>query len=108
MKHLSGSLIAKPEVEREESFEDVRYKMDDYGEIKEVKSSKQCCVCHEYLWVEQRGLSTHLREGFKVVSPLAYVGGTPDYLKKPDALLECHNTCKDGLIKLLTEGHFLA
>lgn len=105
MKHL---VMAKPALKSTEiSDETVRYTNDEYGQIKEVKSSKKCCVCDIYIWLEERGNTSYLREAFKVTSSLAYVGGLPDYLKQSNVLLECHYTCESEFIKLLEQGHYL-
>jgi len=105
MKHL---VMAKPTVKStEDSSETVRYTSHEYGQIKEVKSSKKCCVCEIHIWLEERGNAVFLREAFKVMSSLAYVGGLPDYLKQPNVLHECHYTCELELIKRLEQGHYL-
>lgn len=91
-----------------EEVAEVRYKEDEYwGKIKEIKTSALCCICDDNMWVEDRNNHTYLDEGFKVVHPNAYIGGIPDYLKLPNALLECHNKCRKELEQRLATNTFL-
>ena len=108
MKHVQFVASSNLDNLKPEDLTNVRITQDEFGQSREVRSSMNCCLCEESIWiVENPGRMTILVEGFKVVDPRAYINGTPDYLKFPKSLLTCHYTCQDEFKNKLTKGTFV-
>jgi len=107
MNHLTVAMPNFPDLKITD--ENTRYSLDQFGlDIKETKSSIQCCVCTEAMWIVIKfGGTTLLLEGFKVIDSRAYIHGTPDYLKASNLLLECHYKCKEELVSQLNDKTFI-
>ncbi len=104
MNNFTMKLSPLPEILDPELVDfNTRYVDTQYGKFKETKSKNTCCICKVNFWVQGAAFI----EGFKVIDPRAYEGGvTPDYLKIPNVLKECHWDCKLELQKQLDEKTF--
>lgn len=113
MKHLSGSLVALPQFPLDEIPDvniresEITYASGFTEQIKEIRTSTNCCVCKLSMWVQSYP-NHSLLNGFKVVNNHAYADGIPNYLVNPKALLECHWSCKEELIYQLQSNTFLS
>jgi hypothetical protein len=87
---------------------EIRYVKTEWGEDKEVLSTRKCCVCAERLWVTDNfGRQTTMPYSFNVLHPGAYLNGVPDYIKISNILLHCHYTCQKNLVGQLAAGTFI-